>query len=308
MSSQKQKVRRRARIAVFFLLLLAGIYLAVSGYVAGVIFHTVRKPLTTDPSQYGLAYEKVEFTSQGDNTYLNGWFMHPPLTQAARPNQTIMMLHGSNSNKGNFIIMEVARTLVLHNYNVFSFDFRGNGESAGEMTSLGQWEVQDLAGALKYLKARDISRVGVIGYSMGAATSLNAAPGHPEIVAIVSDSAFANLSTIVDIEGKKTNALSPLFNPGIALMSKLLFGIDIAQNRPETAISLLGDRPIILIHSTGDDLVPLSEAVALRRAGAHDANLELWVAQGKGHVSAFADNKEEYMRRVLAFFSRWLVP
>ncbi len=219
-----------------------------------------------------------------------------------------MLLHGSNSNKGNYIMMEIARALCEHGYRVFSFDFRGNGNSGGDLSSLGEWETRDVAGALLYLKTQGMGEVGVIGYSMGAATALLAASDHPEIRAIVSDSAFARLTTIIEQEGKRASPLAPLFNPGVALMCKLIYGIDIARNSPQRAIATLGDHPVLLIHSTGDDLIPLSEAYELQKAGSQNPNLELWVAQGAGHVSTFADNREEYLRRVIEFFDKWLAP
>ncbi|HKP51231.1 MAG TPA: alpha/beta fold hydrolase [Chloroflexia bacterium] len=299
----RTKKRILAKLITIIALLLVAAYLAVSGYIASRIVHPVRKPLTTNPSLYGLKYEAVEFKSAGDDIPLKGWRMELPDGQAKH---TILILHGSNSTKDNFISMEVARALVQNGYDVFSFDFRGHGESGGELTSLGSWETRDVAGALAYLKAQSVTEVGVIGYSMGAVTALLAAPDHPEMRAIVSDSAFARLMTIVEQEGMRTNPLAPLFNPGVILMSKLMYGLDLLQNEPKRAISQLRDRPLLLIHSTGDNLIPVSEAYELQRAGASNPNLELWVAQGKGHVSALADNKDEYQERVLGFFDKWL--
>lgn len=297
--------RRLIKLAAIITLLLVGVYLGISVYIATAILHPVRKPLTTTPTEYGLSYTRVEFKS-ADGILLRGWLMDLHRVPNGQKRSTIMLLHGSSSNKGNFIMMEVARALCEHGYSVFSFDFRGNGESGGELTSLGYWETQDVAGALSYLKTQGISEVGVIGYSMGAATALLAATDHPEMRAIVSDSAFARLSTVIEQEGKRTNPLAPLFNPGVSLMSKLMYGLDISQNEPKRAIATLDNRPLLLIHSTGDNLIPLSEAFELQNAGASNPKLELWVAQGAGHVSAFADNREDYLRRVTGFFDKWL--
>jgi dipeptidyl aminopeptidase/acylaminoacyl peptidase len=298
--------RRVFKIALLLFLLLAALYLAISGYIASRILHPIRKPLTTDPSRYGLHYEAVEFTSASDGLLLKGWFMDPPLTPGKPILGTILLLHGHDSTRDNYIMMELARALVQHGYNVFSFDFRGHGESAGEIGSLGEFERRDVAGALTYLRARGIDEVGVVGYSMGAATALLAAQDHPEMRAIVSDSSFARLITIVEQEGARTNILAPLFNPGVILMGRLLYGVDLLQNEPRSAIASLGNRPLLLIHSTGDNLIPVSDAYELQAAGSANPNLQLWVAQGKGHVSTFADNREEYLQRVMDFFDKWL--
>lgn len=298
---RKRTYIRRLLYALAFLFLA---YLAVSTYIASSILHPVRKPLTSDPGKYGLAFENVEFRSEGDNILLKGWLiMH---SVEAEKRGTIVILHGSNSVKDNYISMEVGRVLAQRGYDLFTFDFRGHGESSGDSTSLGDWETRDIAGALAYLETRGVQEVGVIGYSMGASAALLAAPAHPEMRAIVSDSAFAKLMTIVERQGSRSNPLAFLFNPGVILMSRLIFGADLVGNEPKRAVAALGSRPLLLIHSSGDDLIPLSEAYELQSAGAGNPNLELWVANGQGHVSTFADNKDEYLRRVTAFFDRWL--
>src|ERR671936_2186954 len=86
--------------------------------------------------------------------------------------RTILVMHGSNSTRNNYICMEVSRALVQHGYDVLTFDFRGHGESGGSVGSLGQWEARDVAGALAYLQGRGITEGGAFALSMGAATGL----------------------------------------------------------------------------------------------------------------------------------------
>jgi fermentation-respiration switch protein FrsA (DUF1100 family) len=146
----------------------------------------------------------------------------------------------------------------------------------------------------------------VLAHSMGASAGLLTAPDHPEMRAIVADSAYADLFTILDRERSKVWGLSSLFNPGILLISKAVYGVDPLTTEPKRAVARLGDRPVLLIHSSVDDLIPVSEAYKLQKAGASDPNLQLWVAPGSGHVTAFADNRQEYLNRVLVFFDKYL--
>lgn len=277
------------------LLLLAGVYLAVSSYIAYDLWHPVRHALHTTPAEYGLEYEDVEFRSAVDSIPLSGWFIDAPGTK------TILVMHGSSSIRDNYIGMEVSRALAQHGYDVFTFDFRGHGESGGDVGALGALETRDISGALAYLKGRGVTEVGSIAFSMGAATELLAAPDHPEMRAIISDSSFADLFTVLDKE-RARNGIPSFFNPGILLASKIWFGIDPLENEPKRALARLGDRPVLIIHSSVDNLIPVNEAYELQKAGAANPNLELWIAQGSGHVTAFADNKEEYLRRVITFF------
>jgi dipeptidyl aminopeptidase/acylaminoacyl peptidase len=298
------RVRKRRRPTVLRIALTVAValvvaYFSVSIYAGYKLTRPVRRPLKTTPTQYGLTYEDVSFNSTIDNTPLKGWFVNPQ----GKP--TVVVMHGSDSNRANYINMEVSKALVEHGYSVFLFDFRGQGESGGDTGGLGEWETRDVAGALAYLKTRGITQVGALGYSMGAATELLAAPNQPEMRAIVADSSFADLLSMINQERESMSA-PDIFNPGVIFAARTLFGLDILADSPKQAVARLGDRPVLLIHATGDGLIPPSQAVELQQAGAADPNLQLWLAPATGHVAAFADNKQEYLNRVMGFFDKYL--
>lgn len=279
--------------------MVAVIYLAISVYAANKLAHPTRKAVTTNPGNYGLTYEDVSFSSAVDNVPLKGWLVNP----GGAP--TIIVMHGSDSNRANYINMEVSKALVEHSYSTLLFDFRGHGESGGDTGGLGQWETRDLEGALSYLKSRGITEVGTLGYSMGAATELLAAPDHPEIRAIIADSSFSNLSAMIKAQREKLN-LPSFLDPGVIIASRVLFGLDVLADDPKGSVAHLGERPVLLIHATGDDLISPSQAIEIQHAGAEDPNLSLWLAPATGHVAAFADNREEYLARVIGFFDKYL--
>ena len=68
----------------------------------------------------------------------------------------------------------------------------------------------DLLGAIDYVKQQGMSRIGVIGFSLGAATSLMALSETKEIDAVVSDSGYADLTDIIESEfGKRDDLADP---------------------------------------------------------------------------------------------------
>jgi pimeloyl-ACP methyl ester carboxylesterase len=307
LESARPKTRRRfslARIlrilAIALIILIPIAYIGISSVVADKLSHPTRKDLTSNPAALGMKYESVQFNSVPDNVLLKGWYVDSP------GEKVIMLMHGRNSVRDDAAVgfLDIAKELYGHNYDVLMFDFRAHGESEGERYSLGWWETRDIAGALNYLKGRGVQEVGTLAYSMGAATELLAAPDHPEMKAIVADSAFSDLSLLLDKELPKASGLPGFFNPGILFMINLQYGIDIPSTKPELQIAKLGDRPILLIHSETDDLIPESHAETLKRAGASNPNLSLWVAPGNGHVKGFKNNPQEYMRRVVEFFDK----
>lgn len=281
---------------VLTILLIA--YFGISTIVADRLSRPERHPITKTCAEYGLKCESVRFNSAVDNIPLSGWYIDSPGTKV------ILMLHGRDGTRDSDDAMEIAQALAKNNYDVLMFDFRAHGESGGERFSLGYLETRDVAGAMRYLRTRGVNEVGVIGLSMGAATALNSAPDEPEFRAIVSDSAFADEMLLLETELPKYSGLPAFFNPGIFLMARLLYGIDVASNKPERAIARLGNRPVLLIHGTFDADVPPINAYALQKAGADDPNLQLWIVPEAKHVGAYRKKPEEYLKRVIEFFDR----
>jgi uncharacterized protein len=283
----------------FLIILVIAAYVGVSAVVADNFSRPERHPVTNTPAEYGLAYEPVEFTSAVDNIPLKGWYI------GGQGSKVILMLHGRNGNRSEGdTALPLTQAFVKHGYNVFMFDFRAHGESGGTRYSFGELEVRDVAGALAYLKGRGFGEVGAIGFSMGAATMLNSAPDHPEMRAIVADSSFADGAQLALTGLPKQYGLPPIIVPGMILMGRIMYGIDLADDLPVRAVARLGTRPVLLIHGTSDDMVPVAHAYMLQKAGANDPNLQLWIVPNVCHTCAYTSNPEEYTKRVIDFFDR----
>lgn len=278
-------------------------YIVVCVTMAGKLTLAVRTPLVSTPADVGLAYEAVDFRSLVDGVALKGWFI-----PSGSSNRTILILHAKDGTKDDPTIglMDIARALGQHGYNAFVFDFRGHGESGGTRVGFGSLEVRDVGGALAYLKTRGISQVGTLGFSLGAVTALNSAPEYPEMRVVVTDSAFADLMPLLDVEVPKASGLPSFFTPGIVFMSLPLFGMDLANDKPARSVARLGSRHVLLIHGTADGSVPVSHAYALQQAGAANPNLRLWIVPGAEHVRAYRQFPEEYLKRVIGFFDEFL--
>jgi uncharacterized protein len=284
--------------STLFLLLVA--YLAVCGYTADRLSRPVRTLPAGTPAQYGLSYENVQFFSAGDHIPLRGWYIDSPGDQA------IVLVHGRNGVRDADNLLEKAALLAGHGYDVLMFDLRAHGESGGEHFALGAWETRDVIGALDYLKSRGVTRAGVHGISMGAAAVLLAAPARPDMAAILVESSYADLPTLLDVQLPAASKLPAAFNPGIYLMLRALYGMDVGQARPVDAVRALGNRPILLIHSREDASISVSHAEQLVEAAAGNPHFSAWIVPTGVHVRAFAAHKEEYSRRMLAFYDTYL--
>src|SRR5258708_26652422 len=169
------------------LLLLAIVIIAIAVWLVSLNFAASRllRRRQPDPvvraSNYGIAYEEVHFMRR-DGMKVVGWWI-----RVDKPISTIVMCHGQNGSMDG----DTRQRPPLHEagFNVLMFDFRAHGRSEGESVTMGMYEKEDLLGVLDYLAAeRGINQVGVLGFSMGAATALMTAGLSDRICALVPGS------------------------------------------------------------------------------------------------------------------------
>ena len=118
-----------------------------------------------------------------------GWYI--PAEGTARG--TIIYCHGLNRTR----IEMLPDAVFGHSlgYNGLLFDFRHQGGSGGDITTLGYQERLDVEGAVRYaLEQEQAARPVVVwGVSMGASAALMAAAESPDISAVISDSSFDSI-------------------------------------------------------------------------------------------------------------------
>ena len=295
----RSRVLRWGLLAAALLLLLA--YAGASYVVASGVTSDERGPLDDHPDNYDLEYLDVEFPSRVDKIPLRGWWI-----PGREPGPTIIMVHGITSNRASDNALDIALRLRDLGYNLLMFDQRAHGESGGERISGGFHERRDLGGAIDFLKSHGIpeSSIGVLGMSMGAGTALLALPGEPGIMAAVLDSPYASADDLIAFEIARTTVFpewaAPIFIPGAKVFARLLYGIDVNALTPERAIAEL-DYPTLIIHGTADTRVPYSHGLRVHSAAPKGS--VLWSLEDVGHVDAFAEEPDEYIRRLHDYFS-----
>ena len=106
----------------FLLLLIPMLLLFVAGCTSQ-FFIPMQQHVRT-PTDIGLTYDNIGFESS-DGTSLHGWW----LPANGRAKATILFLHGNAENISTHI--GSVHWLPAAGYNVFLFDYRGYGKSAG---------------------------------------------------------------------------------------------------------------------------------------------------------------------------------
>ena len=167
--------------------------------------------------------------------------------------------------------------------------------------SAGYYEQRDLLGAIDYVKGRGFEHIGVLGFSMGAVTTLIAAASSSDIDAVVADSSFADLKDVMEPEFSKRTKFPKFFLPALLFIVKIMYSVDFSAVKPIELVSEIAPRPAFFIHGQLDETFPLEHAYRLHQAGQNPQN-QLWIVPQAGHVRAYATCPEEYMNKITAFF------
>ena len=247
------------------------------------------------PKDHGLPYEDITFRNAA-GLALRGWYLPPPAKDMGRA-PAIAWGHGNAADRRHML----DEALAVHEagFAQILFDFTGRGESDGEVITLGAHEAGDLRAALDALTARrevDPLRLALGGRSMGAVAAILEAADDPRVKALVLDSPYADLTATVDRAIRHYYIPPFLVRPVLLKFAGWRANYDPSKVCPEKTIKRV-KAPILLVHGAMDDIVPLSDALALKAAAGGKATL--LTLQGQGHNSPRPQEAKDAMARFL---------
>ena len=270
-------------------------------------------PRENPQSRLDVGYDTVAFET-ADGLTIVGWWVpaaqgQPLSRELQRSNfgrDTVIICHGFASGKDQGL--EFAQSLLVRGYNVLMFDFRGHGESDGQLTSLGALERQDVLAAVRWLqdtRPRQSQRILGLGISTGAAALISAAadpsPQGQAIEAVALYNAYDDLSGLGRTIAR-TRFLPPLSwvadRVGLALASAHV-GADLVHFAPADLAARLWPRPILVIHGGADLLVPFEHGQRLFDA-AQEPKRHLWLPNSD-HLDTL--RSRDAAREVREFFN-----
>jgi pimeloyl-ACP methyl ester carboxylesterase len=272
----------------------------IAGFVGWQLTHPANKAVLDSPADYELDYENIQFSSRGESTPLSGWFL--PSGQSVK---TVIFAHGYSMNRSQHTLpaLELAKSLVEAGYQVVLFDFRNSGSSGGKVTSVGEYEKNDLLGAIDWVKANHPSQINLLGYSMGGTAAILAAAEEPSVQAVISDSAFSHLKCyLYDHLPTWSHLWKYPFTPLIMNILPVLTGLHPAKVDAMSAVDRIYPRPILFIHSIDDLDIPSanSERMWLK----HPDQFEFWKTSKAGHVGTYNLEPIQYTAHILEFLRK----
>lgn len=245
------------------------------------------------PEEYGLDYESVYFSSR-DEIRLHGWFFRA----RAPARGTVLHFHGNAGNiTGHF---HHVAWLPAAGWSVFVFDYRGYGQSEGEVTRAGT--IADGHAALDYLLSRsDVAKDQIVGFgqSLGGAVGAVVAAERPEIRGLVIDGGFDSYQGIAHWHVRQ--------NPLLFCVGWWVPPLMISKGYdPIDYIGRIAPRPVLIMHGTRDAIV--DPAMAHRLYEAAGEPKKLWLIEGADHYGAFQDRLDESAPLLLNFLQTAIGP
>jgi len=276
---------------------LFGLWMAASSTSEVLMLHPRHWGVGPPPSARGWAYQDVAFKDPAGLT-LRGWWI--PGTNGA----TVVMVHGWTSSRRE----PYDKSQYLHDagYNLLVFDLRGHGLSDGGYTTMGWREPEDVRAAVTLAKSLDPGPVALLGYSMGGASVLEEAAGDPRVAAVIEDSAFSSLSSVVAADFQHlTHLPAQPFDWALLFVGQQDLHFQAGWVQPVRAAAQLR-QPLLAIIGSADTTVPPAEGWSIYGAAAGPKQLLL--VPGAGHTQAYNVAPAAYKAAVLGFLSRWLQP
>ena len=180
------KLKQSLRILLIVSASLLLIFIIAVWIVGGKLVASANR--TVGPPPADLPFQTISIPTETGNT-LAAWYGPNP-----KANATVVLFHPVRSDRRAMV--ERARLMFEQGYAVLLVDLQAHGESQGENITFGYLEKLDVNAAVDFVKQEEPEhKVGIIGWSLGGASTLLASP--LEVDAIVIESVYPTVTDAV---------------------------------------------------------------------------------------------------------------
>ena len=190
------------------------------------------------------------------------------------PKAFALFAHCFTCSKDVLAAKRIAAGLAAAGVGVLRFDFTGLGSSEGEFANTNfSSNVEDLVAAAQYLRDTHRAPAILIGHSLGGAAVLAAAGAIPEVRAVVTIGAPADVAHILhqfgsSLDEVRANGEARVTLAGRAFDIKQSFVEDALMHRLEAHIGALG-KALLVMHAPRDTIVGIENAQQIFQAAKH---------------------------------------
>lgn len=213
--------------------------------------------------------ERLEFPG-GRGHLLAARLDLPPST----PVGYAVLAHCFTCSKESVGVARISRGLTARGIAVLRFDFTGLGESDGDFAGTTfSSDVQDVVAAVGHLESLGYPARLLVGHSLGGAAVIAAASVLPGVRAVATVATPCNPAHVAGLLGEVADDVHRHGEAEIVLAGRRFtvsraFLEDVAEQPQARRIAALG-RPLLVLHSPQDRVVPIEEAAAIFTAARH---------------------------------------
>jgi len=273
-------------------ILFVAFFIPFLGACSSLFYYPSQKKFS-EPKRLGFQYEEVKFESL-DHTQLVGWYFPASNKKVKTKNTAIIQFHGNAENISTHFYS--VAWLTEYGYDVFTFDYRGYGASAGTPNPKGVW--QDVQAAYLWtLKTKpQLKSVILYGQSLGGTALMGALqelPHKDKIGALILEASFLSYQ---DIANSKLSGFWLTWP--FQWLSYILIG---DKYSGEEQMKAATGFPVLVIHSKKDEVIPFEFGQEIYCEAS--APKFFWSMDEGHHIEAFAKMKrQKQLIRLLDYF------
>ena len=284
-------IRRR------ILLIAAGTAVAAGALYFGageVLSRPASRAVGQPPTYFPAKVVRID-TSPGQ--FVVGWFARGEPSRGA-----VLLLHGVRADRTQ--MLRRAQFLAKAGYSTLLIDLPAHGESSGRRITFGAKEGAGVLAALGFLhRELPAERIGVIGVSLGAASTVLSNP-QPAPAAVVIESMYPTIEEAVrDRLAMRLGGLGAELAPVLLWQLPLRTDVKAEDLRPIEKLPNLGS-PLLVVSGAEDRHTTWAETQRIYDVAR--APKEIWQVARAAHVDLHAYAPEEYETKILRFLAKHL--
>lgn len=258
---------------------------------AGIIFSGVNNPKPVNDSVPHFPYETIEL---GTERKLHCWFI-----PADSARGTVILYHGYSAHKSQLVPhAEIFRNL---GWNALLVDFYGTGGSAGNESTVGYREAEDVKTSFDYVKSKSDKPIVLYGVSMGSAAVMKAVSEKTvEPDKIILECPFGSMRSAVDVRVGLMGAPRFPFTDLFMLWGGALNGFWTYSHNPADYAKKI-EIPTLLLYGELDNKVPMAETQQIFENLKGSKNLVTFPESG--HESYLKKYEPEWTAETKAFLN-----
>lgn len=259
------------------------------GWTAEAVTLTVPPPESTAPTQD---------SPDRPNLTLQGWWFPPATTTTSLPNtpapQALILFLGRRKTMADHWQDPALRyriaALLSQTSGLLMLDYQGYGQSPGPRPTEAQLYANGEA-AWQFLQEQqglEPDQIVLYGYSLGSAVALELALRHPNVGGVIVEGGFTTLEQAADRHLDSYPFLK-------------IFPLDLILTQTFDNVSRIAQlqAPLLIIHGTADEVVPVELGQALFAAAPQPK--EMLLIQGATHETAAWVGEDQYIGTLQQF-------